>query len=402
MSNDPKLLNALREAPRRYRLPQLTRGIAFAIEAARASKYEGRPLPEGAREMFLGGLRQLIREAMDPVDGDGPFQAAVLRASDSQVRDYVQWAAQEVQDRRTVRAAVDAIAHPGKLRSMAPGPERSALAQLHGWAQEEEWVALRGAAGGRLVPPAAEALDRLVRLSQARELPAVVRYRRLQGPEAGSDEAAAYGRNAARSGQDAERAVVAAFERIAAELGDCRVARSLLTPPGFPGEPGKAKDEWDVALLRGDEILLLAEVKSAPAAATSDFARLYRGLVRLAHADPHTSYSFPAAGSAVAIAGESLRRLKPHGRQLPPHVIYCTTAPVETEPAMLAAAARAVLLAEPASLAFARDETTDLSPVWDALTTEPRLRSALHQHETAVAVREAMLHPEDLLAALRP
>jgi hypothetical protein len=66
-----------------------------------------------------------------------------------------------------------------------------------------------------------------------------------------------------------------------------------------------------------------------------------------------------------------------------------------------------VLASEPASLAYARALASGeapsrdaLLPVWQALTAAPRLRAALYQYETARAVREAMLHPDDLLAAL--
>lgn len=69
--------------------------------------------------------------------------------------------------------------------------------------------------------------------------------------------------------------------------------------------------------------------------------------------------------------------------------------------------AEILLLAEPASLAFAHQlacgawpPDNALAPVWEALTTAPRLRCALHQDETSRAVREAMLHPDDLLAAV--
>jgi hypothetical protein len=75
---------------------------------------------------------------------------------------------------------------------------------------------------------------------------------------------------------------------------------------------------------------------------------------------------------------------------------------------VLSAASKSVLLTEPASLAFARrwaageaPSHEELSPVWEALAGAPRLRAALHQWETTRAVREAMLHPQDLLAALR-
>jgi hypothetical protein len=88
-------------------------------------------------------------------------------------------------------------------------------------------------------------------------------------------------------------------------------------------------------------------------------------------------------------------------------VIYCCTAPTEERPPVLGAASKAVLGAEPASLAYARELAAGraasaemLAPVWDALTQAPRLRATLHQHATATAVREAMLHPADLLAAL--
>lgn len=107
------------------------------------------------------------------------------------------------------------------------------------------------------------------------------------------------------------------------------------------------------------------------------------------------------------VSGESLRRLQPAGRALPAHVIYCCPSPAEVQPQLLSAASKAVLLAEPASLAFAGQVASGespphamLAPVWEALTASPGLRSALHQDETSRAVREAMLHPDDLLAAV--
>jgi hypothetical protein len=88
-------------------------------------------------------------------------------------------------------------------------------------------------------------------------------------------------------------------------------------------------------------------------------------------------------------------------------VIYCCSAPAESHPPFLSAATKAVLLGEPASLAFAcrlaRGEAppdSDLLAVWHALPKEPRLRSALYQYETAKRVREAMVHPLDLLSAM--
>jgi hypothetical protein len=42
-----------------------------------------------------------------------------------------------------------------------------------------------------------------------------------------------------------------------------------------------------------------------------------------------------------------------------------------------------------------------LLPLWTALRTEPGLRATLHQYDTSRRVREALLHPEDLLLALQ-
>ncbi|HEY8360251.1 MAG TPA: hypothetical protein VIL30_22585, partial [Ramlibacter sp.] len=113
------------------------------------------------------------------------------------------------------------------------------------------------------------------------------------------------------------------------------------------------------------------------------------------------------AEGELRIAGGSLRRLLPVGGVPPANVVYCCAAD-EVQPAALTAATRAVLLAEPASIAFAQRllagsdaPATLLAPVWEALTTTPRLRSALHQYQTAVAARAAMVHPDDLLAAVR-
>ncbi len=119
-------------------------------------------------------------------------------------------------------------------------------------------------------------------------------------------------------------------------------------------------------------------------------------------------YSLPSRDGTERIAGISLRALQPHGRVLPPHVIYCCSAPPEQAVQVLSAASKSVLAAEGVSLAFAqrlaRGEAPaddELEPVWHALLSAPRLRATLHQDETARSVREAMLHPQDLLAAVR-
>lgn len=444
------LLAALREAPRRFRMPPLpadvrdaaSRGaetaLAWAIEAARAQLLHGSQAPAQVRALFHDGLTALIRASLAPEDGDPAFQAMVLQVQDARVNEYVRLAGQLTADRRAVRTAVDAIAHPGKLRDVAADAVRGALSRLHALAASGAWNALDAAMQDLLAHDGARnerlrataqailahpGLARLRRADALLEHDAVRRYLALseqQGPVAGSAAAAAQGRAAARLGEDAERATARALHAIAQWLqhragNACiyRVVRSLRTPAGFPGEAAKAKDEWDAAILRaGDanaaaDIVLLAEVKASPAAVTSDASRLLRGLLRLAHASAGESYGFASADGRMLLAGASLRALRPHGRALPANVIYCCTAPAETHAPMLSAASKAALLAEPASLAFAHQlargaspRADELAPVWEALTTAPRLRSTLHQYETAQGMREAMLHPDDLARML--
>ncbi|MGV3571618.1 MAG: hypothetical protein ACO1PB_13535 [Ramlibacter sp.] len=428
---DTLLLDALRAAPRRYRMPALPADaaaaraggpettLAFAIEAARQGAGTA-----AVQALFVEALAGLVRKALAPAGGDPAFQAEVLRAQSAEVAAYLRLAAREAADLRTVRGAVDALAHPGKLRKLPPGPARDALAQLHALAGRQAWPQLLAAAGGRepfqaLVQPA---LERLQHADVLRQLPAVQRYLALcaqRGPLGGSEAATEHGRASARVGSDAEQVTLQAFRAIAALLEDStrgaaryRAVGSLLTPRGFPGAADKAKDEWDAAIVRDGaggaaEIVLLAEVKTSAAAATSDLGRLLRGLERLALAEPQAEYTFACADGELRIAGASLRRLQPQGQALPPHVIYCCAAD-EAQPAPLGAATRAVLLAEPASIAFAQRLLAGeapppdlLAPVWNDLGAQPRLRSALHQYPTAVATRAAMLHPDDLLAAVR-
>ena len=451
---DALLLAALGTAPRRYRLPPLPADaeaavaggteatLAFAIEAARIEKASPAALPghDGIQALFTRALAQLIREAIAPEGGDPAFQAAMLQAQDAQVQEHVQLSRQRAADRRSVRMAVDAIAHPGKLRREAAGALRDALARLHGFAAAGAWAELAQAIGQLLAPElpgpgnsrapleaisSSPALQRLVRGSELLRLESVQRYQALcerRGPVAGSDAAAAEGRASAQQGRIAEQAAVEAFRKIAEMLNrHCkgvatyRIARGLRTPRGFPGEASKAKEEWDAAIVRGDacgegggaDLVLLAETKASPAAATSDFPRLLRGLQRLAQARAEAVYAFASADGEQRIAGASLQGLRPIRRLLPPHVIYCCSAPPEALPQSLGAATKAVLLAEPASLAFAqqlaRGEAPShavLAPVWHALATAPRLQAALHQYETAQKARAAMLHPDDLLASV--
>jgi hypothetical protein len=439
-SPHPLLLAALRAAPRRYRLPPLpadavaarAQGIdaslALAIDAARRAHEAGEPAPADARSLFLEALAAFLREALAPAGGDPAYQALLLQWQEPKVREFVQLSAQQGADRRAVRSAVDAVAHPGKLRGRT-GPASEALAQLHALAAAADWqglqqalrsssaTATRGPGTALTALADSPALQHLVRHAALFASDPVQRYRSLcerRGPLAGSAAAGAQGRASARTGAEAEARAVQALRRIAALLDARtpqapahRVVQGLRPLRGFPGAAGKAKDEWDAALLRGEEIVLLAEVKAAPAAAAADLPRLLRGLQRLAQAAPGQSHAFASRQGEVRVQGASLAALAPHGRALPQHVVYLCSAPVEAQPAILGAAAKSVLAVEPASLAFAlrlaRGQAAsheELAPVWEALAHAPRLRAALHQVDTAQAAREAMIDPADLLAWL--
>lgn len=431
------LLAALRTAPRRYRMPVLPvdsdaaraggidASLAFAIEEVR----RGERRPE-LQALFTSSLAALIRHAMQPARGDAAFQALVLRRRHAQVEEHVRLAAHAAADRRLVRTRIAAVAHPGKLRNVPAGAARDALARLQQLAADGHWAQLRTELQSTLRRPdlhdpsvraaleALASLENLQRLERADALlpdPFVQAYRALyeqQGPVAGTSAASERGRASARAGDVAEQATLQAFEAIASLLDDAgsgphRAVRGLHTPRGFPGARDKAKDEWDAAILCGDQLALLAEVKASPAAATSDFTRLLRGLQRLALAT-EDAYAFPSADGDVRIAGASLRALQPQDHHLPPNVIYCCTAADQAPAPLLGAAGKAVLLGEPASLAYADAIATgaaadeqELLEVWEALGHAPRLRSVLHQYETACAARDAMLHPDDLLAAVR-
>lgn len=435
MSAARELLHeALRAAPRRYRMAPLPldgqsaeaagseAALAWALETLRRAGDGAAPVA-ATQDLFTRHLAELIRAALVPGGGDPAFQALVLRAMEPEVEEYVRLASKAAADRRVVTSAVDAVAHPGKMRNVHDASLREALVRLHALSASGSWSAL-GEGMGALGPPLRgddiffHALQRLQRGEDLLQSPAVQRYRALceqRGPQAGTGAAIESGRASARAGDLAEAATVAALREIAglmnARDAGHRVVRSLRTPRGFPGAGGKAKDEWDAAIVRdregrdGADILLLVEVKAAPAAATPDFTRLARGLERLAQAGQAGAWEFPSADGAVRVAGESLRRLQPPGRALPAHVIYACSAEPESRQQLLGAATRAVLLAEPASVAFARElarggtaSHEQLAAVWRDLASAQRLRSALHQYDTARLAREAMLHPQDLLA----
>lgn len=360
--------------------------LAFAIEGARRGERDAQ-----LRTLFIESLAALIAR------GDPVLSATMLREDSTEVAEYVALERTAAADRRRVRAQVDAIAHPGKLRA-ASAAEARRLAPLHALAQAGDWRGLRAAGF------AGPELARLERFDALRASPHVQRYVSLlaaQGPLAGSAEAAAQGRSAAQAGEAAEARVLAAFAALAQWLDAKRYrALSRLRPArALPGAARGAKDEWDAALVRtqaeGVAIVLLAESKSAPPAAVGDWPRLLRGLRRLAQVAPGALHPFTANEGEVRVQGASLQGLAPVHDDLPERVIYTCTAN-ETHVPLLAAAARALLLQQPAALACARtrgNEPQLLLPLWDSLPT-----AVLLQYETARRTRAAMLHPDDLLA----
>lgn len=462
-------LEALSRTGRRYRAPALpasldaaeaggpSTALAVAIEQARAALAGGLAPEPAVRRLFLDALARLIREAMRPIKaqddasfaagGDPAFQAMVLRHRSAVVREFASLGAHAERDRRAVRAAVNALAHPAKTQRRPPGATRDALSALHAAAEAGEWARLSEVATRlrthadvqidvqadatlwsgltRLADDAA--LTRLRRLDALSSEALVGRYRTLwerQGPLAGSEPAAARGAGAQRRG-DAVEAQAAATLAVLVDrpnVGDARpcyrLATSLRVPPSFPGDAQRAKSEWDVALLRRHaraddvndawDILLLVEAKASPDAATTDLPRLLRGLRLLAQADLDTVYTFAAHEGELRLHGASLSALPTEEADLARAVLYCCDGPEERAPRLINAASRMQLLSAEASLDFGAlledGEAADpslLLPVWQLLLEAPAFSSVLRQYVTLRAVRELMIHPDDLLAALR-
>jgi hypothetical protein len=407
----------LRAAPRRYRMPPLPQGVeearaagpeaalAFAIEAARIAQAS-----VAERELFVHALATLLARAMQPTGGDAAVQALVLRDASPEVAESLVLAASASADRRRVRAAVDAIAHPGKLRALAP-QLRAALAQLHALSVAQDWAGL--AQAQRSADPA---LARLVRGAQLRTHPDVMRYHALmatQGPAAGSEAATRRGHAAARAGEAAEAQAVHALQALAHRMDAFapghRVFSGLRPLGGVLGvAPRGAKDEWDAALVRMDgdaaDLVLLVESKASPVAASSDWPRLLQGLHRLSSVAGGADPLFAAQEGELRLRAASLRALAGHDDALPQQVLYCCSA-AETHAPLLAPSARSQLLQQPACIAWARAHARGEAPspqqlatVWEALPRASGFRAVLLQYETARLSREAMVHPEDVLA----
>ncbi|MFJ4290910.1 3-deoxy-D-arabino-heptulosonate 7-phosphate synthase [Cupriavidus sp. NPDC089707] len=451
----PPLLDAtLRTVARRYRLPASATAIselqstspattlALAIEQARAAVARGETPAAPLKDRFIDALAHLIREALRADAGDPVFQAMVMRHRAAHVREYASLSAGAGQDRREVQAAVNAIAHPGRQQRLVPGPWREALARLHACAAASSWSALHDAV--RSLPDMPGTANGGPGLARLLDNPALKRLQRLEalalddlvrqyqmlwerhGPRSGSASASAQGVAARQRGAATEAQAAQALEALARRLNESetapasyRVVTSMRVPASIPATHERAKTEWDAVLLRqvlpmektpAWEICLLAEAKASVDAATTDLPRLLRGLRLLAHADKDAVYAFETQQGVVSLHGASLRALCTDAASLAGTVLYCCDAPAEAGAGarLLGAASRMQLLSAQASLEFAsalaQAQTADsavLAPVWQQLLESPRWHSVLNQYPTLWQVRELMVHPDDLMAAIK-
>ncbi|KAB0634198.1 3-deoxy-D-arabino-heptulosonate 7-phosphate synthase [Burkholderia latens] len=450
----PALLDeVLRSVHRRFRLPPLVRAtsltdaanpatvIAIVIEEARRMKAEGRTSGPALQHRFVNALARMIGDAMNTQSGDPAFQAAVLRHRAATVREYASLAAHAEQDRRTLRSAINTIAHPARLERHAQAWQREPLARLHAAAARAAWDDVDATLRHLLAQPEmatdtafeqdivklkdSAALARLLRTDALSPDPDVRQYRTLwgrQGPLVGSALAVAQGVTSQQRGAAVEALAAQALHALAAQLDardphrTYRVVTSMRVPAAIPGKHDRAKTEWDAVLLdraRGDDpsaawhVRFLVEAKASADAATTDLPRLLRGLHLLAQADPHTVYAFDAREGAVRLHGASLHALTTDDAALQREVLYCCDASADPAPRLLGAASRMQLLSAPASLdyasALARHQDADphgLDVVWHALLELPSWHAVLHQYESLRQVRALMVGVDDLMAAI--
>jgi hypothetical protein len=454
MPSHPLIDDILSRVARRYRLAPLApagadrqagnaaTALALAVERARRAVQSGEEPPTDLKRDFTEALARLIREALRERSGDPAFKAMALRHRDAKVREYASLYAHAGQDRRAVRAAVNAIAHPARQERTALGPQRDALAQLHAAAARDAWQSVHETAQRFLLSTTTADMAPLApSFTQLLDSPALERLRRLEalasdeavreylalwerhGPRSGSQAAAAQGTASRQRGAAVEAAATRALDALARRLDEAdgtqaayRVVTSMRVPPSIPANPDRAKTEWDVVLLRrpkardagaGWDVCLLVEAKASVDAATTDLPRLLRGLRLLAQADANAIYPFETRQGVVHLGGASLAALATDDAGLARTVLYCCDAPAETTPRLLNAASRMQLLSAHASLEFAaalarqrHAAADDLEPVWRELLRSPRWRNVLDQYPMLQRVREWMVHTDDLLAAI--
>jgi hypothetical protein len=455
MPSPPLLDEILRIVVRRYRLlaeaasyahlgkASAAPAMAMAIEHARQAKAHGELPDARLQQQFIDTLARMIHEAMRTDRGDPAFQTMVLRHGSTQVHEFASLSVHADRDRRRIRAAVNALAHPGKLQRRPTEPGRDALARLHAAAVASQWSKLRDiarrliemrelASDTAVVPSLKQLLDgdalrNLERLDDLASDELVLRYQTLwdrHGPRSGSHEAVAQGSASKRRGADVEAMVAQVLTKLAQRLGDAegasetyRIVTSMHVPASIPADADRAKSEWDVVLLRQTEtiaatpvwdVCLLVEAKASVDAATTDLPRLLRGLRLLGHADQGTVYDFETQQGIVRLRGASLRAMAARETDLAHIVLYCCDAPDEpTPPRLLSAASRMQLLSATASLDFACQlretgvaDIQILEPVWHQLLESSRWRAVLGQYLVLRQARELMVHVDDLSAAI--
>ena len=106
------------------------------------------------------------------------------------------------------------------------------------------------------------------------------------------------------------------------------------------------------------------------------------GVVGRAYLEPYTPRAMKYLVAALHDLGETLK-----GKAVAPVELY-------------AAARKSLHFVGYSGMSMIAVSGLDMA-AWDALASEPRLRSTLYQHDTARAAREAMLHPDDLLSGVR-
>ncbi len=457
------LTHRLHACARRYRAPSLPVSIdaaraegfgaalAFAIEQVRETLARGTEPADEVRALFIEGLSQLLDHALRPDDGDASFQSMGLQHRWPDVRAFAHRHARSASDRRTVQTTIRAFAHPARTerRPEADAALKQSLLALHDAGERADWMQVRTITEGLLRSPERLADDELKRslerLQQAPALhellataaeshePRMQRYLQLlrqQGPTAGTEDAHARGRRAQARGAAVEAQAADALSRLADQLrhddpsADYRVVTGLLVPGSIPGDPQRAKSEWDAALLRSAsqgetsttwDLCLLLEAKASADAATTDLYTLQRGLQRLQQATADIPHVFASDAGDVTLTGRSLQALnlgsptaegsRPDGAGM--SVLYCSDAPSDRRPPWLNPASRMQLLSAPASIDWAshrcdQDTPADparLLPVWHQLLTEPGFEAVRQQYPTLRFVRELMVHPDDLRAA---
>ncbi|HLU16001.1 MAG TPA: 3-deoxy-D-arabino-heptulosonate 7-phosphate synthase [Burkholderiaceae bacterium] len=275
----------LRGLPRRFCLPDLaateinldtlssSAALGVLIEQVRQTPAAGgassrHQLPTNVlRSRFIDTLARLIGEVMDPHGGDPAFKAMVLRHRWPQVDEYARLSAHAKQDARTVRALVNAIAHPAKQARMSSGWLRTAMGRLHeasAGLQASEGASLAAQPDTPIVAswqlladvvdallntldveqhPAFEeglqalaqsdALASLQRLQKLASVPQVQQYLEFchqQGPRQGSVAAAKAGRQSRQRGERVEQRAYDAIQALAQRLND-----------GFADAPRRSK-----------------------------------------------------------------------------------------------------------------------------------------------------------------